>query len=504
MVYAVLCKVIAEICHQICIPLTPKEISHVLGEAVDEDMIELVCRYMCSEGKLVRCLHHTFTLRRLVMVGQHRANVLISSEYQQLGMQMMETAPNSFARYIPGECEHRFFEIRPSTIGKIAGLGLFVRCTRKIPQGCIFCEYRGRQLKSLPGNDNERLYVVQVRNNSTFIDGVTSGGEHLSLATFINDNGPEHMNAGMTEFSCHPGKVFLVAARDLNPGEEIFVLYGPKYWGFQSYGDGKVLVSSSNSEEVSSLSRSSPSLLSLPTGPNRKRNGDLCEKKVCSSSLSKNAREKFSVPSPEDALRLQADNKKGRSISSQLLSKSCEKINPGISVTLCTRASAGPKPDSRVSSGRGRGRKGKREREEDFYFDVMTGGVGVENSLSPCRSCGELVLRRTRALHQAHCGDLLVTRKLAHLDCMPLSSFTTVSHWDRLMMAIATSGSGKGERDFFSSRVSGTPPYRFSNRPTLKATSMVDGDNPQTFAHTYMDVVRDLEFSFQDVSDLEN
>lgn len=503
MVYAVLCKVIAEVCYQICIPLTPKEISHILGEAVDEDMVELVCRYMCSEGKLVRCLHHTFTLRRLVMGGQHRANVLISSEYQQLGMQMMETVPNSFVRYIPSECEHRFFEIRPSTIGNVAGMGLFVRCTRKIPQGCVFCEYRGRQLKSLPGNDNERLYVVQVRNNSTFIDGVTSGGEHLSLATFINDNGPEHMNAGMTEFSCHPGKVFLVAARDLNPGEEIFVLYGPKYWGFQSYGDGKALLSSSISEEVSSLSCPPPSFLSLPVDPNIKRKGERSEKKLSSSSLSRNARGKLSVSAPDDALRLQADNSNRRSIPPQLSNKSSEKLNPSTSATLSTRASAGRKPDSRVSNGYGRGRKGKRERE-DFHFDVLTCGVGVENSLSPCRSCGELVLRRTRALHLAHCGDLLVTRKLAHLDCMPLSSFTTVSHWDRLMMVIAASGSGKGERELFSSRVSGTSPYRFSNRPTLKATSMVDGDNPQTFAHTYMDVVRDLEFSFQDVPDSDN
>jgi len=76
---------------------------------------------------------------------------------------------------------------------------------------------------------------VQVRLSDTYIDGITKDGEHLSLATFINDNGPSHVNAGMMEYERHPGRVFLVAARELDPGEEIFVLYGAKYWGFASY-----------------------------------------------------------------------------------------------------------------------------------------------------------------------------------------------------------------------------------------------------------------------------
>lgn len=41
----------------------------------------------------------------------------------------------------------------------------------------------------------------------------------------------------MVEYDKHPGRVFLLAQRDLQPNEEVFVLYGPKYWGFTSYHD---------------------------------------------------------------------------------------------------------------------------------------------------------------------------------------------------------------------------------------------------------------------------
>lgn len=244
MVYQSLCRVIADVCHHATIPLTAKEISRILWNIVDEEMVELVCRYMCEDGKLVRVLNDTYTLRRLAQFGQFNVNILISSEYQKLGMQLLETelasSSSSLVRYIPFDCEHRFLEIRPSTIGPAAGAGLFVRRNRRIPQGCIICEYKGRVLRSVSRKEDESrdtLYVVYVRQTSTFIDGVTADGEHLSLATFINDNGPHCMNAGMVEYCKYPGRVFIVAARDIDPGEEIFVLYGPKYWGFQSYSD---------------------------------------------------------------------------------------------------------------------------------------------------------------------------------------------------------------------------------------------------------------------------
>lgn len=512
MVYGVLCKVIAEICHQVCIPLTPREISHILCDVVDEDMAELVCRYMCEEGKLIRCRHHTFTLRRLGIGGQHRANVLISLEYQQLGMQMLETAPNSFVRYIRPGCEHRFLEIRPSTIGSAAGMGLFVRCTRRIPQGCIFCEYRGRQLRSLPVHDKDRLYVVQVRNTSTFIDGVTSGGDHLSLATFINDNGPAHMNAGMTEFSCHPGRVFLLAARDLNPGEEIFVLYGPKYWGFQSYGE---------KEPDSSLAvgRETPaSFLSSDSFPlsSDYQNGEAMEKTnavtLCDSSFSRRRTRNMKPLTSEGRRNGQRD---GRSKNNILLQPMKERCIPAAIPVVSSAASYVNVNNAQGRSGsggargctarNGRGaRRGKRKREgEDSLLAVMR-DLDMENSPFPCRSCGETVLRRTRALHQPHCGDPLVKKKLTHLDCMPLNSFTTVSHWDRLRMRIAPSARSvnthrQGEHSF---SIKGDPlPNRLSYRFASKATSMVDRDNPHTFSHTHMDVVKDLEFSFHDISD---
>lgn len=267
MVYQSLCRIIAGLCHHSTIPLTPKEISRLLWEVVDEEMVELVCRYMCEDGKLVRVLNNSYTLRRLAQFAQFNVNILVSSEYQKLGMQLLETeldscsssgTPSSLVRYIPFDCEHRFLEIRPSTIGPAAGAGLFIRHNRRIPQGCVFCEYKGRSLRSLSrkeDGDKDALYVVYVRQTSTFIDGVTAEGEHLSLATFINDNGPRCMNAGMVEYSKYPGRVFIVAARDIDPGEEVFVLYGPKYWGFRSYSDQKLQATDRNANGSSRRKR---------------------------------------------------------------------------------------------------------------------------------------------------------------------------------------------------------------------------------------------------------
>ena len=205
-------------------------------------------------------------------------NVLISSEYQGLGMRLFQKR----YKYIPPEAEHRFLCWGLSTISPSCGLGLFVREGRCIPAGCIVCEYDGIR-KKMPRNSsrpkrrpnkNKRMkrrhspdsnndlwnaehkslkitqsnasgsepfhpYAVTAARNTShavMIDGMDSAGTILSLASLANDAGPCFSNTTYVEFyDTHPGKVFLVATKLLGPGTEIFVQYGPKYWGIKSY-----------------------------------------------------------------------------------------------------------------------------------------------------------------------------------------------------------------------------------------------------------------------------
>ncbi|KAG5490856.1 hypothetical protein JKF63_00978 [Porcisia hertigi] len=233
MLYEALSRVIGDMCVRLGVPLTLRSISLLLDNAIHEEILDVACQRMVKEGKLIHVDKDAYTTRNMRFAC--RVNLLISREYQRLGMTLMQIDGRSEVRYIPAGAEHRFFEVKPSSIGAQAGLGLFLRSTRRVPQGCVLCEYRGRTLTSAAGGAAKGVYVVRVRSSGTFIDGVTATGEHLSLATFINDHGPLRANAQLMEYDSHSGRVFIVAIRDISPSEEIFVLYGATYWGFSSY-----------------------------------------------------------------------------------------------------------------------------------------------------------------------------------------------------------------------------------------------------------------------------
>ncbi|KAK7202321.1 hypothetical protein NESM_000304000 [Novymonas esmeraldas] len=235
MLFEALSRIIGDMCVRLGVPLTRRTISLLLDNVVDEDVLDAVCQRMVAEGKLIVVDKDAYTTRNMRFAC--RVNLLVSREYQRLGMTLLHTDVGSEVRYIPAGAEHRFFEVRPSSIGTEAGLGLFLRSTRRVPQGCVMCEYRGRTLTSAAHGTAKGVYVVRVRSSGTFIDGVTATGEHLSLATFINDHGPARANAQLMEYDSHPGRVFIVAIRDIAPAEEVFVLYGATYWGFSSYDE---------------------------------------------------------------------------------------------------------------------------------------------------------------------------------------------------------------------------------------------------------------------------
>ncbi|KPA81894.1 hypothetical protein ABB37_04138 [Leptomonas pyrrhocoris] len=360
MIYEVLSRVIGDMCVRLGVPLNVRSISLLLDGIFDEDVLDIACQRMMEEGKLVEYDRDWYTTRNMRF--SCHVNLLVSREYQWLGMTLICTEKSSLVRYIPASAEHRFFEVKPSTVGPHAGFGLFLRSTRRIPQGCVLCEYRGRSLRAASNGAMRGIYVVRVRSSGTFIDGVTKTGEYLSLATFINDDGPLRANAQLMEYDAHPGRVFIVAIRDIAPSEEIFVLYGATYWGFSTYDELRVHVSESTPKAAG----------------------------ACTSQTMQAAK-----------------------LLSQLFN---------------------------------------------------------------CPKCGEKVPWQAVRLHAEACGDPLASQRLLHLNCLPRSELTSMC-----IAARITNNEGV--------------------RAWRKATSLVDLSNPQTFAHTYEDIVKDLEFSFADVDE---
>ncbi|KAG8346767.1 SET domain [Trypanosoma vivax] len=234
-----ICKVLERIVKQILerarIPMTARRLVDVLDGVVTLDNMTGVCNRMLKKGILEPWGKEAFVLRG--KRDDATRNLLITPEYQELGMTLLCIGPNLFVQYIPPEFEHRFLEVRQSLIGKHAGLGLFLRSTRALRQGTVICEYTGRILRRPPKESEQSVYVVRLRTESIYVDGLSEFGEHLSLATFINDNGPNAANAVMQEYNSLAGRVFVVASRDLLPGEEVFCTYGSKYWGYSSYSE---------------------------------------------------------------------------------------------------------------------------------------------------------------------------------------------------------------------------------------------------------------------------
>ncbi|RNF25775.1 putative high mobility group (HMG) box domain-containing protein [Trypanosoma conorhini] len=234
-----LCEVLERIVMQILrrarVPLTARRISDALGGVVSADNIAAVCLKLLADGLMVKWGDDAYVPKSMTRIVPR--NLLITEEYQALGMTLLRVAEKTLVHYIPQEAEHRFFEVRKSMISDKAGLGLFLRSSRALPQGAVVCEYVGRVLHRPPKNSHQGVYVVKLRTAPIYVDGVDENGDHLSLATFINDNGPAAANVEMREYDMHSGRVFVVASRDLFPGEEVLCTYGSGYWGFASYDE---------------------------------------------------------------------------------------------------------------------------------------------------------------------------------------------------------------------------------------------------------------------------
>ena len=176
--------------------------------------------------------HHIASLPRAVII----ANLLVSPEYQRLGLEAWTVAGSSF-HIVPPTAEHRFLCFRNSSIPG-ANLGLFLRPYRMLRAGTIVCEYKGRAMKRIV---HQSSHAVRLQSG-LILDGLDGEGNLISFAPLMNDNGPAAYNVKLTEFDEFPERVFVAATRDLFGGEELFVEYGANYWGKKSYADVPVAI----------------------------------------------------------------------------------------------------------------------------------------------------------------------------------------------------------------------------------------------------------------------
>jgi hypothetical protein len=125
------------------------------------------------------------------------------------------------------EDDAEWLVVRPSLIPN-AGNGLFV--TRFCAAGSVLCEYQGTRLTGLQllrTPDWTYIYCYEYR---FWIDA----REHPKVkARFINDHfDPSKRNV---QWAHRDGRVFLEAARDILPEEELYVEYGDQYWADHAY-----------------------------------------------------------------------------------------------------------------------------------------------------------------------------------------------------------------------------------------------------------------------------
>jgi hypothetical protein len=159
------------------------------------------------------------------------ANALITTAYQQLGLTVRQFGA-SYVMFVEPEAEHRFLMFGTSCLPN-AGMGLFLRPGRMVRAGTVLCEYRGRRL---PASENPTTHCVRLHSGEA-IDGLDDQGVVQSWAPLINDDGPQRANVTLHEFDEYPGRVFIITNTSIMAGSELFVVYGAKYWGAESYTD---------------------------------------------------------------------------------------------------------------------------------------------------------------------------------------------------------------------------------------------------------------------------
>jgi len=113
-------------------------------------------------------------------------------------------------KYVPGEWK---LAVKRSS----AGLGLFA--VEAIPKGACVIEYVGRVLPKEEADTSRSKYLFEISKTKTI-----DGKPRINKAGYIN-----HSCRPNCETEIHAGRVFVMAIRNIKPGEELTYDYGKEY-----------------------------------------------------------------------------------------------------------------------------------------------------------------------------------------------------------------------------------------------------------------------------------
>jgi SET domain-containing protein len=115
-----------------------------------------------------------------------------------------------------------------------SGKGLFAKTF--IPKGTRIVEYKGRitTWKEVNHDEGKNPYIFYVKRGHV----IDAKPYKNALARYANDARGLQRIKGLRNnsvYDVHEGKVFIMASRDIEPGEEILVDYGKEYWDVIRY-----------------------------------------------------------------------------------------------------------------------------------------------------------------------------------------------------------------------------------------------------------------------------
>jgi hypothetical protein len=120
------------------------------------------------------------------------------------------------------------------THSQLPDSGLGVYTDDFIPENTIIGEYKGKLVKSHNLETNDYFYELVEANEGSGVMGVGIDASQLPRCymAMINDAqfSKTYSNNCIFEADAEEEKVYVVATRDIEPEEELFVSYGEGYW----------------------------------------------------------------------------------------------------------------------------------------------------------------------------------------------------------------------------------------------------------------------------------
>lgn len=117
-----------------------------------------------------------------------------------------------------GKYEPRGFKLKVKRAVKGAGLGLHTE--EAIPKGACIIEYVGREISAKEEYTSRSKYLFEITDEKTI-----DGRAHSNTARYINHSCRPNAEAEIVK-----GRVFIMARRNIKPGEELCYDYGKEYW----------------------------------------------------------------------------------------------------------------------------------------------------------------------------------------------------------------------------------------------------------------------------------